>query len=119
MKFEDLKGLLSSNQTGAFPHISARKKRYIMVMEDSNAGPILATVIKSRHNEHLLEEFKETHDTLTKASINPILQKIDNKFSKELIEEIVFPITLPTSQFPILPEGNYPSLLLEYKQKHY
>ena len=43
VKFEDLKGMSSSDQTGAFPHTSARGNRYVMVMEDSNAGPILAT----------------------------------------------------------------------------
>ena len=34
VKFEDLKGILSSNQTDAFPHTSARGNRYILVMED-------------------------------------------------------------------------------------
>ena len=42
VKFEDLKGILSSDQTGAFPNISSRGNRYIMVIEDSDAGPILA-----------------------------------------------------------------------------
>ena len=54
----------------------------------SDAGPILATAIKSRHKKHVLEGFKEMHDTLTKAGINPVLQIIGNGFSKELIEEI-------------------------------
>ena len=43
VKFEDLKGMTSSDQTGAFPHTSARGNRYMMVIEDSDAGPILAT----------------------------------------------------------------------------
>ena len=43
VKFEDLKGMTSSDQTGAFPHTSAKRNRYVMVMEDSDAGPILAT----------------------------------------------------------------------------
>ena len=63
MKFEDLTGISSSNQIVAFPHMSGRGNRYIMVMEDSDAGPILATAIKSRKKEHLLEGFKEMHDT--------------------------------------------------------
>ena len=88
MKFEGLKGILSSDQTGAFPHMSARGNRYIIVMEDSDAGPIIATAIKSRHKEHLLEGFKEMHDTLIKVGINPVLHRIDNEFSKELIKEI-------------------------------
>ena len=59
-----------------------------MVMEDLDAGPILATAIKSRRKEHLLEGFKEMSDTLTKAGINSVLHRINNEFSKELIEEI-------------------------------
>ena len=51
MKFEDQKRILSSDQIGAFPHMSARGNRYIMVMEDSDAGPILATAIRSRKKE--------------------------------------------------------------------
>ena len=43
VKFEDLKGMTSSDQTGAFPHILSKGNRYTMVMEDSNVGPILAT----------------------------------------------------------------------------
>ena len=59
-----------------------------MVMEDSDAGPILAVAIRSRNKKHLLEGFKEMHDTLKKAGINLILHRVDNEFSKELIEKI-------------------------------
>ena len=51
VKFKDLKGIPSSDQTGAFPNMLARENRYIMVMEGSNTGPILATTIKSRRKE--------------------------------------------------------------------
>ena len=50
VKFEDLKGMTSSDQTDTFPHTSAKGNRYIMVMKDSDAGPFLATGIKSRKN---------------------------------------------------------------------
>ena len=66
VKFEDLKGMTSSDQTGAFPMTSARGNKYIMVMEDSDTGSILATAIKSRKKEHLLEGFIEMNDTLKK-----------------------------------------------------
>ena len=59
-----------------------------MVMEDSDAGPILAVAIKSRKKEHLLAGFIEMHNTLKKAGINPVLHRIDNDFSKKLIEKI-------------------------------
>ena len=59
-----------------------------MVIEDSDIELILATAIKSRRKEHLLEGFKEMHDTLKKAGIKPVLYQLDNEFSIELIEEI-------------------------------
>ena len=59
-----------------------------MVMEDSDTGGILATGIISEKKEHLLAGFIAMHDTLKKAGINPIIHRIDNEFSKDLIEEI-------------------------------
>ena len=103
VKFEDLKGILSSDQTGAFPNMSSQGNRYIMVMEDSDAGPILAVAIRSRKKEHLLAGFIEMHDTLKKAGINPVLHRIDNEFSKELIEEI----KSRGIQYQIAPRGNH------------
>ena len=66
----------------------AQGSRYIIVIEDNDAGSILATATKSRKKEHLLEGFIEMYDILKKAGINPILHQIDNKFSKKSIEEI-------------------------------
>ena len=88
IKFDDLKGMTSSDQTGAFPHTSAKGNRYVMIMEDSDTGGILATGIISRRKEHLLAGFIAMHDTLKKAGINPVIHRIDNEFSKDLIEEI-------------------------------
>ena len=42
IKFKDLKGMTSSDQTGAFPHTSAKGNQYVMIMEDSDTGTILA-----------------------------------------------------------------------------
>ena len=79
VKFEDLKGITSSNQTGVFPITSAQGNRYIMVMEDSDTKPILATAIKSRKKEHLLEGFIEMHDMLKKrASIQYYIKLTTN-----------------------------------------
>ena len=88
VKFADLKGISSSDQTGAFPHMSSRGNRYVMVMEDSDAGPILAVAIRSRKKEHLLAGFIEMHDTLKKSGITPVLHRIDNEFSTQLIVDM-------------------------------
>ena len=54
VKFKDLKRISLSDPLRAYPHMSAQGNRYIIVMEDSNAGPILATAIKSRKKDHVL-----------------------------------------------------------------
>ena len=109
MKFEDLKVMTSSDQTGAFPITLARGNIYIISMEDSDMGAILATAIKSRKKEHLLEGFIEMHDTLKKAGINPILHRIDNEFSMELIEEI----ESRELKYQIAPRGNHRTIPAE------
>ena len=77
-----------SDQTGAFQHTSTKGNRYVMVREDSNTGPVLAIGIKSRKKEHLIAGFITMHETLKKVGINRIIHRIDNEFSKDLIEEI-------------------------------
>ena len=115
VKFEDLKGITSINQTGAFPITLAQGNRYIMVMEDSDGGAILVTVIRSRKKKHLLEEFIEIHDILKKVDINPILHQIDNEFSIELIEEI----KSRGVRYQTAPRGNHRTIAAEREEsKH-
>ena len=109
LKFEDLIGISSSNQTGAFPHTSSRGKRYIIVMEESDAGPILAVAIRSREKQHLLAGFIEMHDTLKKSGITPVLHRVDNEFSKELIEEM----ESRGLKYQIAPRGNHRTIAAE------
>ena len=103
VKLEDLRGISFSDQTGAFSHMSARGNRYIMAMEDSDAGPILAVAIRSRKKFHLPAAFIEMHDTLKKVGINPVLHQVDNEFSKELIEEM----ESRGLKYQIAPRGNH------------
>ena len=80
-----------------------------MVMEDSDTGGILATWIISRKKENLLAGFIAMHDTLKKAGINPIIHRIDNEFSKDLIEEI----EARGLKYQIAPSGNHRTLPAE------
>ena len=109
VKFKDLKGITSIDQIGAFPHTSARRNRYIMVVEDSDAGPILATSIKSRNEKHQLEGFKKIYNTLTQAGINPVLYQIDNEFSNKLMEKI----ESRGLKHQIVPRGNHRTIVAE------
>ena len=60
-----------------------------MVMENSDIGPLLAIGIKSRKKDHLVEGFITMYNTLKKAGINPILHRVDNEFSTDLINKKV------------------------------
>ena len=65
--------------------------------------------IRSRKKEHLLGGFIEMHDTLKKAGINPVLHRIDNEFSNELIEEI----ESRGLKYQIAPRGNHRTIAAE------
>ena len=80
-----------------------------MVMEDSNAGPILATGIKARKKEHILTGFRTIYETLKKAGINPIIHRINNEYSKDIIEEI----KSKKLKYQIAPPGNHRTLPAE------
>ena len=56
--FEELKGVIATDQTGRFPITSRQGNAYIMVLYDFDYNSILATGIKSSNNEHLIEGFK-------------------------------------------------------------
>ena len=47
IKFEDLKGTMSTDQTGRFPITSRRGNSYIMVLYDFDSNVIDAAAVKS------------------------------------------------------------------------
>ena len=59
-----------------------------MVLYDFDYNAILATGIKPRKKEHLIEGFKEVHRELTDAGIVSQLVKLDNEASSEMIKTI-------------------------------
>ena len=85
---EELKGVIATDQTGCFPITSQLGNAYIMVLYDFDYNAILATGIKSRKKEHLIEGFKEVHKELTYSGIVPQLVKLDNEASSEMIKTI-------------------------------
>ena len=86
--FEELKGVIATDQTGCFPITSRLGNAYIMVLYDFDYNSILETVIKSRKKEHLIEVFKEVHKELTDAGIDTLLVKLDNEASSEMIKPL-------------------------------
>ena len=59
-----------------------------MALYDFDSNAVLATGIKSRKKEHLIEGFKEVHKKLTDAGIVPQLVKLDNEASAVIIKTI-------------------------------
>lgn len=54
---------------------------------DSNAIDA-TTAVKSRKSEDLIMAYEELHQHLREGDIRPVLQKLDNKVSKSMIEYI-------------------------------
>ena len=86
--FEELKGVIATDPTGRLPIVSRLGNAYIMVLYDFDSNAVLATGIKSRKKEHLIEGFKEVQKELTDAGNFPQLVKLDNKASAEMIKTI-------------------------------
>ena len=78
-----------------------------MVLYDFDSNAILATGIKSRKEEHLIEGFKEVHREITDAGIFPQLVKLDNEASAEMIKTIKKEHVAPIS--PTMIPSNQPS----------
>ena len=88
VKFEDLTGLIATDQTGHFPITSAQGNTYIMVLYDYDSNLIHATGIKSRKKEDLIDGYNKMYEDLKLAGIQPLFHKLDNEKSKDMIESI-------------------------------
>jgi hypothetical protein len=84
-QLDDLKGLICNDLPGRFPFVSSRGHNYIFILYDYDSNAILAEPIKSRQTEHLIQGYEACYKRLKRAGITPILQRLDNEISKELI----------------------------------
>jgi hypothetical protein len=87
-KFEELKGISASDLPGRFPLTSAQGNAYVMVLYDTNSNTIQAVPIQNRKTEELVRGYNEMTEELRKAGIQPIVHRLDNETSTELIEAI-------------------------------
>ena len=58
---------------------------YIFMLYDFDYNAILAEPIKIRQTEHLIEGYEACYKQLRDGVITPILQRLDNAVSAELI----------------------------------
>jgi hypothetical protein len=86
--FEELKGIIATDLPGRFPTTSAQGNAYVLVMYDYDSNTINAVAIKNRKTASLVQGYNELFEDLKKAGINPVLHRLDNETSKELILEI-------------------------------
>jgi hypothetical protein len=86
--FEDLKGIIATDLPGRFPTTSGQGNSYVMVMYDYDSNTINAVAIKNRKKESLIKGCNELYEDLKKAGINPVLHRLDNETSADLIREI-------------------------------
>ena len=80
--YEELKGMISTDQTGRYPIRSARGNHYIMVLYDFDNNVILAEAIKSRKKMDLLQGYNALYEMLQQVGIIPVLHKLDNEASE-------------------------------------
>ena len=88
VKFEDLKGIVSTDLPGRFPLTSARGNAYVFVLYDFDSNSILAFPIKNRSKHSLIQGYQKCLEELTRAGIKPIIHRLDNEISKDMIAEI-------------------------------
>ena len=61
---------------------------YIFILYDFDSNAILAEPIKSRQTKHFIEGYEACYKQLKDAGITPILQRLDNEVSADLITAI-------------------------------
>jgi hypothetical protein len=88
IKSEDLKGIISTDLPGRFPLTSARGHAYVFVLYDFDSNSILAAPIKIRRKNSLIQGYQHCLLELTRAGIKPILHRLDNEISNDMIAEI-------------------------------
>ena len=84
----ELKGTICTDLPGRFPFASDLNNNYIFVMYDFDSNNILGKPIKSRTASELVRGFELCYKELKEANITPVLHRLDNKISEDLIEAI-------------------------------
>ena len=84
---QKITGTISTDQIGRFLITSACGNAYIMILYNFDSNANLAKAIKSQKKEILIEGFAYLHKQLTDTGIHPVLHKLDNEVSADLIEE--------------------------------
>ena len=85
---EELKGIISTGQTGHFPIFSIMWMQYIMVLYNYDSNAILAQAYRSCIGQKIVDNYNKVYKCLQKAVVIPVIQQIDNEVSNRLIKSI-------------------------------
>ena len=85
---KDLNGTISTDLPGRFPFTSNLSNNYIFLLYDCDSNNILIRPIKSREKSELVRGFEMCYKDLKEANITPILHRLDNEISDDLIAAI-------------------------------
>jgi hypothetical protein len=77
-------GHIYTDQTGCFPVVSRKGKKYIMVLYDYDGNAILAEPIKNITAAELLRDFQVMEKKLTARRLQPKFMRLDNESSQLL-----------------------------------
>ena len=80
---EELKGKISSDQTGRFPYRSFKGNQYLMIIHESDSSAILYQPVRSKESGDNVKAWKEAMQQLNKCGIKPKHQVMDNELSAE------------------------------------
>ena len=81
-KSYELSKLICSDQTGSFPITSSKGNKYVMVVLDYDSDAILAQLLPSRSQQHLLQAFIRIHNRLKTTGRNSVFVRLDNEAPK-------------------------------------
>ena len=87
-KFDELNRTISTNLPERFPIKSAQGNSYILVMYCYTNNAILAEPIQTRLAVNIEKGYNKLYKKLLLSGIIPVLQRMDNETSKELVSTI-------------------------------
>jgi hypothetical protein len=75
-------GQIYTDQTGLFPVVYIRGKKYIMVVYEYDGNTILVEPMKNRASAELFRDFQVMEKKLTARGLQPKLMRLDNEASQ-------------------------------------
>lgn len=77
--------MIATDQTGIFLIVSQQGNQYIMVLYNYDSNAILATGVKGRTEQELVDRYNILYERLIKAGVKLVIQRLHNEASKALI----------------------------------